>query len=166
MYAPSRLLESAAMKRAPILLLLAFAALACSSGNNQRAEIIRPEIDIRQVVGPSDLAYPRGIMEVQYEVRVANRSSEAITLTRIDVQSVGTGAYALRREFFPFNEVIQPDQFKTVTFWVKAFARGRVAGAGANEPVTVRGIASFKSDAGEFNQIFQRDLSQFPRRRE
>ena len=163
MYAPRRLL-SAAMKRLP-LLLLAVAALACSSGS-QRANIIRPEIDIRQLVGPSDLAYPRGIMEIQYEVRVANRSSEPITLRRIDVQSVGTGAYYLRREFFPFNEVIQPDQFKTVTFWVKGFARGRVAGAGANEPVTVRGIASFESPVGEFSQIFQRDISQFPTRRE
>lgn len=164
MCAPWRLL-SAAMKRLPLLLLV-LAAVACSSGKSQRAEIIRPEIDIRQLVGPSDLAYPRGIMEIQYEVRVANRSSEPITLRRIDVQSVGTGAYTLRREFFPFNEVIQPDQYKTVTFWVKAWARGRVAGAGSNEPVTVRGIASFESPVGEFNQIFQRDLSQFPGRRE
>lgn len=144
------------MKR--LAVLLAVAAAACSSN---KVNIIRPEIGLTQIVGPADVGYPQGQMDVQYGMRVANRAGDAITLKRVEIQSVGSGAYVLRHDNFYFNERIDPEHYADVTFWVHAYARGGPFGHGTSEPVTVRGIAYFESPAGPFQQIFQRDLSQF-----
>ena len=64
----------ATVKRSTLLLLLL--ALACSSGKN--ANLIRPELELVEVVGPGDVGYPRGQIDIQYALRVANRSAEVI----------------------------------------------------------------------------------------
>ena len=153
------------MKRALSLLLTLLATANCSSSRSprpQKVEIIQPELVIRQVLGPSDLNHPRGILEVKYEMQVANRSAEPITLQRIEIQSDASGAYVIRKDRFLFNEKIEPDHFGVVSFWVRALARGDTARGSA--PVTIRGVAYFDSPVGRFHQFFIRQLSQFPRR--
>ncbi len=144
------------MKRLALLPVLLFAA--CSSN---KVNIIRPEIELVQLVGPADVGYPTGQIDIQYGMRVSNRSQDEITLRRIDISSLGSGAYTLRREQHPFHEVVSPDRFADVTFWVRALARGGPLNMGVNEPVTVRIIVYFDSPAGPFTQILQRDLLQF-----
>jgi hypothetical protein len=146
------------MKHTAIILLLASTALACSSGSN--VKVIRPEVELVQLVGPGDVAMGSGIMQIQFGLRVSNRASEPITLRRVEMSSVGRGAYVLRREFHPFNKVIRPEQYEDVTFWSRGFVYGSRFEP-SNEPVTVRAILFFESPDGPFQQIVQRNLDQF-----
>jgi hypothetical protein len=134
-------------------------ALACSSGNH--AKIIQPELEFVQLVGPAELNYQQGQIEIQYGLRIANRSSEPITLHQIQLASVGAGGpYQLRRETYFFSREVPPGQFADVTFWAKAISTGDFASLDANAPVTIRGTAIFRSPAGDFRQVFVKILNQ------
>lgn len=149
------------MKRIIVFATLLLAA-ACASSKKDVA-ILKPEIDLVQLQAPVDVGYATGPTQIQFGARIANRSSEPITLRRIEIQSIGSGSYILRKEFFPFNEKIAPDQFTTVTFWAHGYGiatdRGRTPSA---EPVNVRSILYFESPVGSFHQIVTRYINQFP----
>jgi hypothetical protein len=136
------------------------AVLACAS-NNPKARLLEPEVDIVQLSGPAEQNYPAGQMEVQYGVRIANRSSEALTLRRILVEPMGAGGpYRLRRETYHFNKIVPPNGFEDVTFWARAFAQGDAFAIDAQAPVTIRGTAFFDSPSGGVRKVFVKMLNQ------
>lgn len=135
------------------------ALLACSSGSN--AKIIHPELRLVQLSGPAEQNYTPGEIEVQYGIRIANRSSEPITLRRIELHSVGSGGpYVLRTRTYSFERVIQPEQYEDVTFWAKAVAEGNAMATDARAPVTVRAVVFFESPAGGFRDVLTQMLDQ------
>lgn len=152
------------MKHLPLLLVVTAVLASCASSNSAgaKAKIPEPGIGIDQTVGPAQLGYPYGPIEVKYEMGVQNNAAETITLIRVDIQSVNPagGAYTLRRSFYNFKQAIPPNSIGIVTFWAKAFSWGR--GIRENEPVTVRGVAYFESPSGALQKVFIRDLSQYP----
>lgn len=152
------------MKLLPVLLAaaLVFASCASSSPTGSQAKIPEPGIGIDQIVGPAQLGYPYGPMEVKYDMGVQNNAAETITLIRVNIQSVNPsgGAYSLRNTFYNFKQAIPPNSIGVVSFWAKAFSWGR--GLRENEPVTVRGVAYFESASGTFQKVFIRELSQYP----
>jgi hypothetical protein len=148
------------MKRLACSALLALAALSCSSSNPADAKRVRPEIGIEQLVGPAQIGYPGGLVDIQYEVTVGNQSDETITLRRIEVSSIGGGAYRLRRESFPFNAKLAAHQQGSIQFWAHALQSGPTF-RGSNEPVTLRAILHFDSPTGPFQQIVMKSLDQF-----
>jgi len=143
--------------------LLSVLLLAACASSKKDAAILKPEIDLVQLQAPVDVGYATGPTQIQFGARIANRSAEPITLRRIEIQSIGSGSYILRKEFFPFNEKIAPDQFTTVTFWAHGYGiatdRGRTPSA---EPVNVCSILYFDSPVGSFHQIVTRYINQFP----
>lgn len=147
------------MRKQAIVVLLASALLtACAT--RSKVQVTRPEVELVQLVGPGDVAMGSGPMQIQFGLRVANRASEPITLRRVELSSVGTGAYVLRREFHPFNQLIRPEQYEDVTFWARGYVFGRRFDP-SREPVTVRAILYFDSPDGSFQQIVQKNLDQF-----
>ena len=146
------------MRNLLVALSLGLLIIGCSS-SSKPGGMIRPEIEIEQAVGPGDVGYPRGIIEVQFAMKISNRSAQPVTLRRIEIQSVGGGGYTLRHETQVFNKTIEPDHFDTVKFWVRALAKGDTPAA--NEPVTIRGVAQFDSPAGSMQQFFLKNISQF-----
>ena len=150
------------MKRLLLLLLLVALLFAgCASSKQPRTKIPEPGLGIEQVVGPADLGYPYGPIEVKYNFAVQNNAAEPITLIRVDIQSINPagGAYTLRRDFHNFRQTIQPNSVGVVSFWAKAFSWGR--GLRESEPVSVRGVAYFESATGTFQKVFIRELSQY-----
>jgi hypothetical protein len=146
-----------------LLALAGFALLAaaCSTGRaNGDGNRLRPDIAIEQLVGPAQLGYPGGRVDIQYEVRVGNRAAEPITLRRIEVSSIGGGAYRLRHESYPFNATLQANQQGSIQFWAHALQSGPTF-RGSNEPVTLRAILYFDSPSGKFQQIVMQSLGQF-----
>jgi hypothetical protein len=146
------------MKRAAIL--LAFIAFSCASGSSQ-APSKEPVIDLHQIVGPSNVQSV-GPFDVKYELRVANPSTEPITLRRFEIRSINGGSYVLVNNVpFTFNETIQPGSSSSVSLWAHAYAQVRPNDFGSSEPVTLRGVASFQSGTRKFQKVFHKTLSQF-----
>lgn len=147
------------MKRLTVLAVAAALLAACSSG--PRANIIQPEMEMYQLVGPADLNYPRGRIEVQYAFRIENRSSEPITLRQVQISPVGAGGpYVVERWTYHLNRTIGPAATEDVAFWVRAFAEGDAYALDANAPVSLRAVAHFDSPAGRFQKILSKTFSQ------
>jgi hypothetical protein len=144
------------------LLIIATTVFA-SCASSKTPKIPEPAIGLEQVVGPGDLGYPYGPIEVKYNLAVQNNAPHEITLIRVDIQTINPagGAYSLRREFYNFRQPIPPNSIGVVTFWAKAFSWGR--GARETEPVSVRGIVYFESSKGTFQKVFITELSQYGR---
>jgi hypothetical protein len=139
---------------------------ACSSssstGGGAHAQIIEPDLGVRQVVGPSELGFPQGPMEVKYEFIVKNNSSEPLTLRKVHVATVNPagGAYSVRPRDYFLKQVIAPNTTGSVEVWVRAYGWGR--GTRDSEPVTLKGVAYFDSPVGFVNKVFVRELGQYP----
>jgi len=146
----------------PAAILLASCASSKSTSSSS-PKIADPGIGIEQVVGPADLGYPYGPIDVKYNLAVQNNAAIPITLTRVDLRSdagaSGSGSYTLRRDFYNFKQEIPPNSIGVVTFWAHAYAFGH--NLRETEPVTVRGVAYFSTPNGPTQKVFIRELSQF-----
>jgi hypothetical protein len=152
------------MRRLPLLIAIAAVFASCASskpGDSTKPKLPEPAIGLEQVVGPAQLGYPYGPIEVKYNFAVQNNAPETITLIRVNIQSINPngGAYSLRRDYYNFNQPIPPNSIGVVTLWAKAFSWGR--GVRESEPVSIRGIAYFQSPSGTFQKVFIRELSQY-----
>jgi len=144
------------------------AAVACSSSGpaapKQKAEIPQPDFEIRQLVGPPELNYEEGAIEVKYRLEIGNRADVPITLSRLEIVTVNPegGAYTLdsRHRAYYFRKTINPHEHMPINFWAKAYGYGR--GTRENEPVTVRGTLYFETPNGYYNQVFVKEIGQYP----
>lgn len=142
------------------LLACAFAILACSSSSS--TNIIKPDVDLYQLIGPADLNYPGGTIEVQFALRVANKSGEPITLQQIQMMPVGAGGpYRVVQRTYYFNKSIDANGAQEVPFWVRAIADGDAYANDANAPVSLRAVAHFKTAAGDgFQKVLMKTFPQ------
>ncbi len=84
---------------------------------------------------------------MQYRVDVENRAGVPITIKRIDVVSLGSGAYNLRSNSASFNEQLNPGETRPVQFWAPASIDDPTI-LGANGPVTIRMTVYYDTPAG------------------
>lgn len=139
--------------------LAALVMLLGCSGNN--VKIIPPELTFVQLSGPAEQNYPQGAFEVQYGIRIANRSSEPIVLRQIQLQSLSAGGpYRLRSETYFFRREIAPDHFEDVVFWAHAYSTGDASSIDSQAPVNIRGTAFFEAPSGAFRKVFMKVLNQ------
>lgn len=154
------------MKHKAALSLLAalIVTAACSSSisSGPHAQLIEPELGVRQLVGPAELGFPQGPMEVKYQFVVKNNSSEPLTLRRVQVSTVNPagGAYSVRQRDYYMKQTIAPNTVGAVEVWVRAYGWGR--GLREAEPVTLKGVAYFDTPVGYLNKVFVRELGQYP----
>src|SRR5215212_3902258 len=81
-------------------------------------KITAPNVTFIQLVGPADQAFPSGIIQVQFGMRVENRDDDAITLRSIELSPIGTtGPYVLNRDTFFFGKKIAASQTGDVIWW-------------------------------------------------
>ncbi len=133
------------------------AGCASSKRDNRAAGIIQPDFVIRQIgVVPIAARNEVGPIPVNLEVDVINKSSEAITLQQISLETVGLGAYTIR-ESRPFDTVIQAGQVQTVSMRLTGQSQGTIQGA--NGPVTMRGIGYFDTEFGKFQRVFLQQVN-------
>ena len=148
--------------RTSAFLLLSLLLAACGTSGASKAKIPEPGVGIEQTVGPEELGYPYGPMEVKYNLGIQNNAAIPMTLIRISVSSTNPagGAYTLRHDFYNFKETIPPHSARVVSFWAKAYGWGR--GIRESEPVTLHGTVYFETPNGAFQKVFIRELSQYP----
>jgi hypothetical protein len=142
------------MKRSAIVLVLASLVIGCSSGGSAgKVNLLPPEYQVRQISGQAHVArHVSGGMPVQFAMDFRNPSGETIVLERIQVESMGSGAYSVEPVSRPFDTNIAPNQVITVNFWAPAIAGSTILGA--NGPVTLRTTAYFSSAFGKFREIY------------
>ena len=73
-----------------------------SSSTMSSGPDVRVHLD--QVAGPPDVYYFAGPVNIQYRVSIENPTDEPLTLTRLDLQTLGPGAYSLRTEATPMKQ--------------------------------------------------------------
>ena len=133
---------------APFTMTLIGVLLAGCASSSSKPAGPEPEILIRQLSNiPEAARYITGRISVQYALSVRNSTPTAIQLQRIEVQSIGYGAYTLPLTTLPFDLVIDPGQSRTVSFWGAAVIDSTTI-MGANGPVTLRTVADFKASGG------------------
>jgi len=146
---------------ATLALLFAFVLVAgCASAkkDNRSAGIIEPDFVVRQIGGvPIAARHESGPISLNLEVDVINRSAEPITLQRIQLETVGLGAYSLPSTSRPFANTIEPGHVTTVKLVLPAQAQDTIQGA--NGPVTMRGIGYFDSEFGKFQKVFMQQVN-------
>jgi hypothetical protein len=146
----------------------ALAVIACSSSGpaapKQKAELPPPDFEILQLVGPAQLNYEEGAIEVKYRLEIGDRADIPMTLSRMEIVTVNPdgGAYTLDRTHraYYFHKTINPHSQAAIDFWAKAYGYGR--GSRENEPVTVRGTLYFETPNGYYNHVFVKEIGQYP----
>lgn len=107
-----------------------------------------PKIDVHlaPVSTSNDTFYFRGPINLQYRLTVTNPSSEAVTLRRIELSSMGPGAYSIHTGAAPIRQTIQPNG--TTSIALSAWGRATGGYLRSEEPVTIRGVAYFDEPNG------------------
>jgi hypothetical protein len=152
------------MKYAVVVLASAL-VFGCTSSQpvttSANEKVTPPDIMFIQLVGPADLSFPSGLIQVQYGMRVENKDDNIITLRSIELSSVGTeGPYVLKRDTFFFGKKIAAAQSGDVIWWADAIARGNPFALDANAPVSVRATVFFETPHGTFRKVLFRDFAQ------
>jgi hypothetical protein len=152
-------------------ILLAFGVaflVACSSGisSSPPTGLIPPELDIRQLGGSAPAASQMtGPIPVNFRIRIHNPSGEDLELQRIELQTIGYGAFTISNASRPFDKPVASGSTVDVETWAPAVANDTIIGV--NGPATLRVTAYFKSPFGVFKQIYtrevNRDLSPMPK---
>ena len=134
------------------LLALALPLIACAT--TPSAKNASTEVELVQLLGPADLNYPRGSIEVQFGLRITNQSGDAIKLRQIQVMPVGVGgAYRVVTRTYYFKEDVAPNSSRDVSWWARAVAVGDPNALDANAPISLRAVALFESPEGHFRKI-------------
>jgi hypothetical protein len=125
---------------------------ACAS-RGAKAPVALPEVTIVQTGGVANAARSvTGPIPVRYAIRVANQAKETVTLKRIEMSSMGAGAYTLPSTSRPFDVAIPPDGYKDVEVFASAVVEQATI-VGANGPVTLRLILHYNSAHGQFQDV-------------
>jgi hypothetical protein len=126
-----------------------------SSTGNDSPDV---SLNLTQVSGFSDTFYFRGPVNVRYQLTINNPTDETIRMRRIDLQTVGRGAYSLRTGATTIEATVPAHG--SVTIPLSAWGRAPGGYFRSNEPVTLRGLAYFDSPHGTFLKQFNEFLTQ------
>jgi len=143
------------MKRAT-LLALAVCLAACASSQPSKGPNVT--VELAQLTSANDVFYMRGPVSIQYQLAITNPTSQPLTLTRLDLQTLGPGAYSLRANGTPMNLTVAPNSTSDYTISVWGYSNGGYLTS--SEPVTLRGTAYFKGASGAFMKVFNENLPQ------
>jgi len=98
-----------------------------------------------------------GPLSVHYAVHVRNVAGQPITLKRVDIGTVGYGAYNVAMQSRPFDAAIEPGGQSEVELWLPAQIVDPSL-TGANGPVTIRAVLLFDSPAGQMQTSVTRQV--------
>ena len=143
------------MKQAT-LLLLAVCLAACASSKSSSGPNV--SVELAQLTAANDVFYMRGPVSIQYQLAISNPTTQPLTLTRLDLQTLGPGAYSLRANGTTMNLSVAPNSTSNYTISVWGYSNGGYMRS--SEPVTLHGTAYFKGPSGSFLRIFNENIPQ------
>lgn len=148
------------MRRTLALLAIVILAGCASSAATSSSNAPALQMTLLQRGTPAaDVFYFRGPINIQYDLAIKNPTNEPYTLRRLDIASIGPGAYRVRTGTQPVNQKVSPNGTTSVRLSTWGQSTGGFISSG--EPVTVRVIAQFDGPHGRFQKVFTETLSQF-----
>jgi hypothetical protein len=142
------------MKHA-VLVLLFLAGCSSAADDANAPNVV---LHIAQYESAPNAYLYGGLVNIRYSLSVANRTKDPITLTRIEIRTIGSGAYTIRPTSTPVNVDLAPGQEKTIPLSLWAQARGGTLSA--QEPVTLRAAAYMTGPTGAFVRLFTEYFSE------
>jgi hypothetical protein len=144
------------------------AIIACGSSGTansvataDQVGAVEPDTELVQLIGPEQLNWESGTIEMKYALRVTNHATEEITLRQIQIQTVGQeGPYTVPQSSYFFRTAISAGDTRSIEFFAKAQSEGNRYRIDAESPVSVRVIAYFEAPKGNFRKTFITNLGQ------
>jgi hypothetical protein len=134
-----------------ILSMLLFGGCA-SQVTNAKVDIAQPEVTIEQLSSaPLVAEHVTGGMPVQYRMSITNTAQIPLTLKRVEMRSMGSGAYYVQPTSKPYSLVIAPGATEAFDLWVPAYATTSVAGA--NGAVALQLRTQYDTSSGSFQNV-------------
>ena len=125
--------------------------LACSSATPENTLV---DVAMVELQGAEEQNYPFGRFDVQYAVRITNRSQEQVKLHQLAVEPASPGGpYVLLRDRYTLDRTVAPGATEELTFWARARATGTRDSVEAHAPVSIRVISFFEAPSGPFRKI-------------
>ena len=144
------------------ILILFLLGCASAAPRNKTASLTEPEIRITQLSSVSEAArHITGGISVQYRVDIANRANAPITIKRIQVVSIGAGAYGVSPTSSPFDARLLPGEATALEFWAPAFISDATI-MGANGPVTLSVTVQYDTPSGSQWSIVVQQVNAMP----
>ena len=137
------------MKKAAVILLL---LAACATGAQDDPNAPNVVLHLAQYESAPNAYLYGGLVNVRYALSITNRTNDPVTLMRIEIRTVSSGAYTLRPTSTPINIDVAPGQERTIPLSLWGNARGGTLAA--QEPVTIRATAYMKGRTGAFVRLF------------
>lgn len=144
------------MKSAVSALAITVFLVSCASSNQSSGPSVT--VQLAQVAQSSDVFYFRGPVSIQYQLSINNPTNQELTLTRLDLQTIGPGAYSLRANGTPMNLKVAPNS--TTSYLISVWGYSAGGYLRSSEPVSIRGTAYFKGPSGSFIKLFNENISQ------
>jgi len=135
--------------RHAVLILLLLTACASTQDDPNAPNVV---LHLAQYESAPNAYLYGGLVNVHFALSIANRTRDPVTLTRIEIRTVSSGAYTIRSTSTPINVDVAPGQEKTIPLSLWANARG--GNLAAQEPVTIRAAAYMKGPTGAFVRLF------------
>ena len=127
-------------------------SLFVACGTSAPRSHVDPELQLVQLSSVADSARNiSGGIPVQYRLTIHNTTNAPLQLKRIDLQSMGYGAYTLPPFSRSFDQTIDAGAIEPIELWSSATIDPTITGA--NGPVTIRAVVQFDSSAGRFQTI-------------
>jgi hypothetical protein len=117
---------------------------ACASSTDSTGPNLN--IHLEQATALADMFYFRGPINLQYRLTISNPTSTPVTLRRLDLRSLGPGAYSIRTGSTPITQRIAPNGTSSIALSAWGYASGGYLRS--EEPVTIRGVAYFETADG------------------
>jgi len=99
----------------------------------------------------NDYRFSRPV-NIQFALSMTNTTKPPVTLDRIEIRTVGSGAYTIRPTTTSINANLAPGESKSMPITIWGYARG--GQMSSTEPVTLRGTAYLRGPSGAFLRVF------------
>jgi hypothetical protein len=145
-------------KRTWVFLAAVFILAGCATGADEDPNAPKITLHLEQVdTGVNTFTFG-GPVTVQFVLTASNTTSDPVTLTRIEIRTVSSGAYSISPITTILNVQLAPGQTQQSMISVWGYARG--GRLYSEEPVTIRGIGYLTGPKGAFVRLFTEYIAQ------